>query len=140
MKYVKLPKENLDAFVENLKTHGKVYGPVKIGESYSFQEIKNSKEMSLDYTRMMIPPKKFFLKLKERIFTFDEEKGEYEETPEEENIVVFGVHPCDIDALKLMDKIYIDETLDKYYKMRRENAVIIGYGCHPDEYYFSASP
>jgi sulfhydrogenase subunit beta (sulfur reductase) len=139
VQYVKLPKENLEAFVENLKAYGRVYGPVKIGEFYSFQRIKNSNEMSLEYTRTMIPPKKFFLKLKERIFTFDEEKGEYEEILEEGRIVVFGVHPCDINALKLMDKIYIDETPDKYYKMRRENAVIIGYSCHPDEYCFCQS-
>jgi sulfhydrogenase subunit beta (sulfur reductase) len=139
VQYVKLPKENLDAFVGNLKAYGRVYGPVKIGEFYSFQEIKNSNELSLDYTRTMIPPKKFFLKLKERIFTFDEKKGEYEEILEEGRIVVFGMHPCDINALKLMDKIYIDETPDKYYKMRRENAVIIGYSCHPDEYCFCKS-
>jgi sulfhydrogenase subunit beta (sulfur reductase) len=139
VQYVKLPKENLEAFVEDLKAYGSVYGPVKIGEFYSFQEIKNSNEMSLDYTRTMIPPKKFFLKLKERIFTFDEKKGEYEEILEEGRIVVFGVHPCDINALKLMDKIYIDESPDKYYRMRRENAVIIGYSCHPDEYCFCQS-
>jgi len=139
VQYVKLPKENLEAFVENLQAYGKVYGPVKIGEFYSFQEIKNLKEMDLDYTRTMIPPKKFFLKLKERIFIFDEEKGEYEENLEEEKIVVFGVHPCDINALKLVDKIYIGETPDKYYKKRRENAVIVGYNCHPDEYCFCQS-
>ena len=139
MKYVKLPKDKIAAFVDNLKAHGAVYGPVKIGEFYSFQKIKNSKEMSLDYTRTMISPKKFFLKLKENLFTFDEEKGKYEETLEDKKIVVFGVHPCDINALKLMDKIYIDETPDKYYKTRRENTVIIGYSCHPDEYCFCQS-
>jgi len=139
VKYVKLPKDKIAAFVDNLKAHGAVYGPVKIGEFYSFQKIKNSKEMSLDYTRTMISPKKFFLKLKENLFTFDEEKGKYEETLEDKKIVVFGVHPCDINALKLMDKIYIDETPDKYYKTRRENTVIIGYSCHPDEYCFCQS-
>jgi len=139
VKYVKLPRENFSAFVENLKLHGKVYGPVKVGEFYSFQEIKNSKEMSLDYPRTMIPPKKFFLTLKEKIFTFDEEKGKYEEALEEGKIVVFGMHPCDINALKLMDKIYIDEAPDKYYKTRRENAIIIGHSCHPDEYCFCQS-
>jgi sulfhydrogenase subunit beta (sulfur reductase) len=139
VKYVKLPSENLDAFVESLKAHGKVYGPIKSGESYYFQEIKKSKEMSLNYPRTMIPPKKFFLKLKERIFTFDEERGDYEETLEGEKIVVFGMHPCDIYALKLMDKIHMDETPDKYYQIRREDAIIIGHSCHPDEYCFCQS-
>lgn len=139
VKYVKLPKENLDAFVENLKIHGKVYAPIKIGKSCSFQEIVKSKEMDLNYQRTMIPPKKFFLKLSERILIFDEKKGNYEETLEEGKIVVFGMHPCDIYALKLMDKIHIDEIPDKYYQVRRENATIIGHSCHPDEYCFCQS-
>ena len=66
MKYVKLPKQNLSTFVESLKSNGKVYGPVKNGSSYFFQEINDSLKMDLNYSRTMIPPKKFFLKLKER--------------------------------------------------------------------------
>lgn len=38
-----------------------------------------------------------------------------------------------------MDKIYIDENPDLYYKARRNNAIIIGYTCHPDEYCFCKS-
>jgi sulfhydrogenase subunit beta (sulfur reductase) len=87
----------------------------------------------------MIPPKKFFLKPKEKIFTFDEEKGAYEENLEAGKTVVFGVHPCDINAMKLMDKIYTYETPDKYYETKRENTVIIGHSCHPDEYCFCRS-
>lgn len=139
VKYTLLPKENLDVFVESLGTFGKVYGPVRSGPSHFFQEIKDPKEMELNYTRTMISPKKFFLKLKEKMFTFDEEKGEYEETPENEKTVVLGVHSCDIHALKLMDKIYLDEMPDKYYKMRRDNTVVIGSSCHPDEYCFCYS-
>ena len=139
MKYFKMTSESLDAFVNNLETYGKIYGPVKTGESCSFQEISQSKEMALNYSRTMIPPKKFFLKLKERMFIFDERECEYEETLEDGKIVVFGIHPCDIYALKLMDKIYLDKNPDKYYQMRRENATLIGYSCHPDEYCFCQS-
>lgn len=139
MRYVKLPKENLDTFVENLKTNGKVYGPVKTGEFHSFQEIKSSKDVSLDYTRTMIPPKKFFLKLKNTVFTFDEEKAEYKETLAQGKAVVLGVHACDIHALELLDKVYLDENPDKYYRTARRNTTIIGHSCHPDEYCFCQS-
>jgi sulfhydrogenase subunit beta (sulfur reductase) len=137
--YIKLPRENLDAFVEKLNAYGKVFGPVKIDESYYFQEIRKSREMSLNYVRTMLPPKKFFLKPEEKMFTYDETKGNYKETIEEGNIVVFGMHPCDIYALKLMDKIHMDDVPDKYYWVRREKAVIIGHSCHPDEYCFCQS-
>jgi sulfhydrogenase subunit beta (sulfur reductase) len=141
MKYAKLPSESLESFMDNLRSHGKIYGPKKIGGLYSFQEFGKSAEMSFASARTMIPPKKLFLKLKERMFTFDERKGNYyEETLEGgEKIVVFGMHSCDIYALKLTDRIYMDAFPDKYYRMRRENAVIVGYSCHPDDYCFCHS-
>jgi len=139
--YLKLPKENFSAFFENLRSFGRVYGPVKTGTAtYAFKEVSSFGEMDLSYTRTMIPPKKFFIKPKEKIFEFDEEKAEFTEFFEDnERIVVFGVHHCDINALKLLDKTYLNERPDKYYWKRRENTVIIGYSCHPDEYCFCKS-
>jgi len=137
--YVKLPRENLSAFFQSLKKHGKVYGPVRISESYGFKEVSKVAEMNLNYTRTMIPPKKFFVKPQEKIFEFDEEEMRYYETFEDEQIVVFGVHACDINAIKLLDKVYINDTPDKYYQKRRENTLLIGYSCSPDEHCFCKS-
>lgn len=138
--YKKLLRDDLDAFFESLKRLGKVQGPVCIGgSSYAFKEVCSPEEMDLTYTRTMIPPKKFFLKTEETIFEFDEEKAEFREPFEEEKIVIFGIHPCDIYALKLLDRIYINETPDKYYINRRENAFLIGVSCHPDEHCFCKS-
>jgi len=139
--YLKLPKENFDAFFENLKSFGRIYGPVKTGASFhAFKEVSSAEEMDLSYTRTMIPPKKFFVKPIEKIFEFDEEKTEFREVFEEtERVVVFGVHHCDINAIKLLDKVYLDELPDKYYWKRRENTFLIGYDCYPDEYCFCKS-
>jgi sulfhydrogenase subunit beta (sulfur reductase) len=88
----------------------------------------------------MIPPKKFFIKTQETIFGFNGEKMDFKETLEEnEKTVVIGIHPCDINALKLLDRIYLDDIPDKYYWKRRENTILIGVSCHPDEYCFCIS-
>lgn len=134
-----MAEENLEAFMDHLKSYGKVFGPKKIDECYYFMEIGKPNEMTLKYSRTMSPPKKFFLTPKETLFTFDEYNGIYNETIESMKFVLFGVHPCDIYALKLMDKIYLDKIPDKYYQTKRENATIIGYDCHPDEYCFCQS-
>ncbi len=139
MIYAKLNRKDFASFFESLRKYGKIYGPVKISESYGFKEVSNVDELSLDYPRTMIPPKKFFIKPQERIFEFNEEKAEYLEIIEEERVVVFGVHPCDINAIKLLDKVYINDMPDKYYQKRRENTIIIGISCHPDEYCFCKS-
>jgi len=139
--YLKLPKENFDAFFESLKDFGKIYGPVKTGVSvHAFKEVSSANQMDLSYTRTMIPPKKFFVKPQEKIFEFNEEKAEFKEVFEEnDKTVIFGIHPCDINALKLLDKIYLDEMPDAYYWKRRENTVLVGISCHPDEYCFCKS-
>jgi len=138
--YKILAKENLHSFFESLKKIGKVHGPVKIaGSSYDFREVDSLDEVDLTYTRTMIPPKKFFVKPKETIFEFDEEKMEFREPLNKEINVILGVHPCDIHALKILDQIYMDETPDKYYIKRRESSFIIGVSCTPDEYCFCGS-
>jgi len=138
--YKILAKENLYAFFDALENMGKVYGPVKVGGStYDFREAGSLDEIDLTYTRTMIPPKKFFVKPKETIFEFDE-KMEFKEQPSNGEVnVILGLHPCDINALKILDSIYMDETPDKYYIQRRESSFIIGVSCTPDEYCFCKS-
>lgn len=139
--YKKLAKGDLDLFFQNLKTLGKVYGPVSIGGfSYEFKEVNSIDSINLDYTRTMIPPKKFYVKYatRESLFKFDEEKSVYKESLEEKT-VVFGIHPCDLHAVKLLDRVYQDEKPDKYYAKRKENLILIGVDCHPDKYCFCKS-
>ncbi len=139
MRSVKLPKDNLGAFVQCLKKYGKVYGPVQRDVPYEFKEITDPKDLILNYNRTMIPPKTFFVKLNEQLFEFDEVEGKYLDTVEVEKIVLLGVHSCDIYALRLMDRIYMDENPDLYYTARRNNAIIVGCNCRPDEYCFCES-
>jgi len=138
--YKVLMKENFHAFFDRLKSIGKVYGPMKVGESsYDFREAESLSDIDLTYTRTMIPPKKFFVRPKEAVFRFDEEKTEFKEPSDGEVNVILGLHPCDINALKVLDRVYMDETPDKYYIQRRESAFIIGVSCTPDEYCFCKS-
>lgn len=139
--YKKLAKTEFPKFFEGLGNLGKVYGPVNIeGSTYEFREVQSPEEMDLKYTRTMIPPKKFFLGTKETMYTFDEEKAVY--TPaigKQEKTVIFGIHACDIHALKILDKVYMDELMDLFYTMKRRNTILIGISCHPDEYCFCKS-
>ncbi|ASJ10785.1 hydrogenase [Thermococcus sp. P6] len=138
MRYVKLSRENTYEFLERLKSFGKLYGPVKVSEKfYDFREIDDVRKVEFDYVRTLMPPKKFFLPPREKMFEFNLEKNEYRENvPEVEPLVIFGLHSCDIHGLKILDSVYLDEFPDKYYKMRREKSVIIGLSCMPDEYCF----
>ena len=59
MKTYKMSKEKFPEFVELIKNKGKLFGPVKQKEKYSFEEIKDFSELDFDYQRTIISPKKF---------------------------------------------------------------------------------
>lgn len=137
MRHLKLPSENFSEFVQSLRELGTVYAPAKKGGIHSFQEVKGADEMDLHYTRTMLPPKKFFLKPRETMFKLAD--GAWREVIEAEPIVLLGVHSCDIHALRILDRVYLGEPADPYYKARREKAFIVGVSCLPDEYCFCKS-
>ncbi len=139
--YKTIKKEELHQLGYSLRETGTIYAPVQTSkETHSFKPVNTLAEADLEYHRTMIPPKKFFISPTETIFTFNKEKEEYTEQPEvTEPLVLFGVHPCDINALNLLAKVYLESFTDKYYSERRENTTIIGISCTPDEHCFCKS-
>jgi len=87
-----------------------------------------------------LPLKKYFLKPVDAMLNFWAEKGY--DTPAEEadgRRVIFGVHPCEIHGLKILDLVFGGKYVDNYYFARRSNAAIIGLDCMPDELCFCRS-
>lgn len=126
MKIVKLPKENLTDFINQLSLFGEIHAPVKRGErSFAFQPVKDPSEIELDYTRTILPLKKYFFRPIDNMFNFSQEKG-YEIPLEEpdKKWVIFGVHSCDIHGLKILDLVFSGRYVDNYYFARRSNAAI----------------
>lgn len=141
MKIVKLPKKNLNAFLKSIEEFGELHAPVRRGDhSYAFDKVKDFEDIKLDYTRSILPPKKYFMKPKQTLFTFSQEKG-YETVYEDKDkkIVLFGVHPYDIFSLKILDLVFEGKYVDNYYFERRKNVAILGIDCEPDELCFSRS-
>ena len=136
-----LDKDRMNDFFDSIQNYGEVYGPVNgTGSAHTFKNVKRFSEVDLNYTRTMIPPKKYFIHPEEVIFTFDKEKEMYFEPPNiDKNMVLFGVHACDINAMNLLARVFMEELPDKYYLERRKNSVIIGVNCIPDEYCFCKS-
>ena len=120
---------------------GVIYAPVKqSSKTHSFQKVADIEKMDLEYHRTMIPPKKLFIAPEETIFTFDQVTEKYIE-PEQESdkLVLFGVHSCDIHALNLLAKVFLEEFKDKLYSDRRDRTVLIGLSCQPDDHCFCES-
>ncbi len=141
MKIVTLPKKNLQDFYAVLTSFGTLYAPQQRGDrEFAFDEVKDFSKIDLTYTRTILPPKKLFLPPQQPLLTFSDEKG-YETADDSlfDNIVLFGVRPCDIHGLKILDLIFDGKFVDNYYFARREKVAIIGLDCLPDELCFCRS-
>ncbi len=138
LRYVKISKANTYKFLDCLKTKGTLYAPTRISERfYDFCEVDDVKDVEFHYDRTIRPPRRFFYPAKETMFTFDTTEVQlYENVPKDTKTILFGVHSCDIVGLRIVDSEFIDENPDPYYKKRRENGIIIGLSCLPDEYCF----
>ncbi len=136
-----LKKEKLPSFFDALVDSGTVFAPIKQGKkTHSFQKVDSLDGVDLDYTRTMIPPKKLFIAPEETIFTFDMEKEAYTNMEGSgEKLIMFGVHPCDIHALNLLEKVFLEEFTDNLYSARREQTIIVGHSCTPDDHCFCKS-
>jgi len=141
MKIVKLPKKNLAEFIGHLNAFGQIHAPVKRGEkSFVFAPVTKLTEIELNCNRTILPLKKYFFKPVETMFNFCAQKG-YEVPVEEQDkkYIIFGVHPCDIHGLKILDMVFSGKYVDSYYFARRRRALIIGLDCTPDELCFCRS-
>ena len=79
------------------------------------------------------PPKKFFFPPPESAHAFRDrrQRGRRRHEVKVAPTVLFGLHPCDINALMLMDNVFLGDNGDPYYKARRDNTLIVGVSCMP---------
>ena len=52
---------------------------------------------------------------------------------EAEDFVIFGVRACDVRSFSILDKVFLAEPVDSYYKNRREHGTIISLACNAPE-------
>ena len=132
-------KDQFEQFFCLLKSFGKVFAPVRVSEkSFSFKPIESPSQIAFEALRTILPPKKFFFQQHEPILSYDE-NGIHEVKPQAQQQVIFGVHPCDLAGLGIMDKVYTASPPDPHYIARRQATMLVGLSCMPDKHCFCKS-
>lgn len=129
MSFKVIPKSAMPSWVERLADDYRVVGPKPIRDRYMFADVESFDELALDYTQTILPPKKVIFPQREELFRFDLETNEFEETLVVEPTVLFGVHTCDLHAIKLLDTVYSGGYADQHYLTRREHTIIVSLEC-----------
>jgi len=139
---VGVKKKDVGNYANEAKLHGRVESlqavKGKPAVKYMFDRLDDPSEACLDYTVTVLPPKKYFMPPHETILKFKDGTLQpvFDDTPR----IIVGVHPYDLAAINLLDKVYCQENPDLNYIKRRENTLIIGVDVKtPSPFSFSKS-
>lgn len=80
--------------------------------------------------------KEFFFPQMENLYEvkMNGKKLELTDTREEcEDFVIFGARACDVRSFGILDKVYLVDPVDSYYKNRREHGTVVSLACNRPE-------
>jgi len=135
-----IDKEDVNELLRSFMKKYVVFAPVEKKHGVSFQKIDDEKNLCLSYTSTTTPPKKVLYPYKEKLFSFDLSKSEFFESKDNKKTIIFGIHPCDVNAILQLDEFFSNSMEDVYYTARRENLIIFAINCnHAGENCFCSS-
>jgi ferredoxin len=123
MQYLGIKKEEWDKAIEQLLLSYTILAAVdnEFGIDYEIVDPGNINRISYNKAKPASPLKTFFLPVKENLTS-----GAAMKKPR----LIIGAPNCDIQALKILDEIYLDsDFIDLSYKDKRENTILISVDC-----------
>ncbi|HRZ87156.1 MAG TPA: 4Fe-4S dicluster domain-containing protein [bacterium] len=125
-----LQKRDLVKLFDTMKAAGKLYGLASEDGRYLFKEVNDLLEPGCDYWQTILPPKKYFLPQIETLLSYRKDGWDANQPAfDRTKFVVWGIRPCDIHAVNLLDRIFEADNPDSHYLTRRKNAMIVGFTC-----------
>ena len=140
-----ISKDKIQDFVAALAAKYAVIAPMPRKDAPAeFRELKPGDEPILDGSKPMMPPKDYFLPRYEVLLKVHKDKEGVTVTapvPEARPAVMLGAWLADAQAVKVLDRVFLDDKFtDPYYAARRENTLIVAVmPAKPRWSWFSAS-
>jgi len=137
-----LEKPGLPSFLASLQSYGELCAPVCKNGGHAFAVVGSPSEIVYDYQTTVLSPKKFLLPPRDTMFRFSVgPEVALAPTVDASARVIFGIHPCDINAMWMLDAALTENPSDALYLSRRDRTLIVGLDCNQpcDEYCFCRS-
>ncbi|MDF1535920.1 MAG: 4Fe-4S dicluster domain-containing protein [bacterium] len=141
MRVLKISRDQLKKWLDELSGTVDLYVPMPAGKQvHRFEPYTTFEELDLSYTRTVLPPKKFVFPPEEVLFNRAPSGETTVPDLPARDLVLFGVHPCDINGIRILDTFFSSfDKPDWYYQRRRARLRIVGLSCLPDEHCFCRS-
>ena len=111
--------------------------PIKRAGQTNYGVWTEDAEVDLQTLKTVKSAKDAFFPQSENLYTCQKEGKKISIKPEkleDESFVVFGMKACDVRGIAVLDKVFLAEPVDNYYKARRDHGVIVSLACgQPEE-------
>ncbi len=107
---------------------------------FTMDRLDDPSDLLLSYPPRVHSPKKFLFPNWEKLFRFRlggrvQLEAEHTAVPR----VLFGLHPCDLHAVRILDDCLFEGQADSAYRAKREASILVGVDCEPDDHCFCTS-
>ncbi len=127
----KISTDKLNTLFAEIAKDNALYMPQDTDGGAKFEKWEEGCTLS-DALNTVRSAKDFFFPQTENLMDFKMEGKNIEiiDTRKEcEDFVVFGIRACDVKSFEVLDRVFLAEPVDTYYKNRREHAVLMSVAC-----------
>jgi len=125
--------DNLYRWVDALVGRFRVLGPVAAQRGQNvFTEISSSEQLALDYCTTMLGPRYYIYPSVQQLFRIDRQTNTYrtiDPGPDRAQLI-FAIHPCDMHAITVLDRTFLDRSRDFYYAKQRQETYTMVLNCN----------
>jgi len=114
--------DDWNSYLSSLARKNLIYAPFKEQELVDFKIVEdNPEDIIYNSPKTLTPLKHFLFSIKENVTV----------VPSQKKVMLIGAKGCDLAAIDLLDKVFLDPDYpDPYYEARKKNTMIIGTDCY----------
>ncbi|NBK91327.1 4Fe-4S ferredoxin [bacterium 1XD21-13] len=110
--------------------------PIRKADQTNYGLWTEEVQVDLDTLKTVKSGKDCFFPQSETLYSCKNEDGKLSIDPAkltDEPFVVFGMRACDVQGLKVLDNVFLNDPVDSFYGARREHGTVVAIACHEPE-------
>ena len=119
----KIAKSKLPELLKAIAAQQELFLPVNNNGQVNFAAWFEGCNADIETLKTVKSPKDMFFPQSETLYTVKKEQHKLSVEPQalaDQNFVAFGMKACDIQGIKVLDKVFLAEPVDTFYRARRE--------------------
>ena len=134
---IKIEKSNQNALFKTLSNLMPLYLPIKKAGEVNYGLFEENAEVSYQTLKTVKSAKDLFFPQSQDMMAFKMQGKNIEiidVRKQEQPFIIFGVKGCDLKSFEILDKVFLSDPVDTYYKAKREAGIIFTLACsRPEE-------